>query len=128
MYNKNLQKWLNIIIPVIVTLITFFFTSFFSTKDNDNQIGQNYVELAISILKESPKDKLKYNEKELTIRNWAIKVLNSYSEDELKLSKEEQKILLENPIYLSGVRCEDGTYAATIQGCKECDSLKNNSK
>lgn len=81
--------------PIVVALIG----GMYAYASKDQEVRVRYVELAITILREPPKAETKH------IREWAITVVNRYSETPLKT--EAQKELFDFPLptnlYSTGV-------------------------
>lgn len=86
------METLNIIIKIVSTILipvmVVWFGNRVSRAIKEKEIRVKYIEIAIDILKEKP------DEKEQEIRQWAINVINEFSE--LKLPETVQQTLVKD--------------------------------
>lgn len=125
---KNVWKVFKyIIIPVLIAYISLKFNSTIAEMNNKQKeveqinaklaaeaaISQRYVELSVNILREP------YSEDNEPIRKWAVELLDSCAPKGVKLTDKQRRALFNKPIYKSsGVWCNDGSYAETVEGCR----------
>jgi len=80
----------NLTAGILIPLVLIVITNIYASAAKERDLSARYIELAIGILRDEPKPESEQ------IRNWAVDVINRYSE--VKLDSTVRKQLLENRI------------------------------
>ncbi|MGA3302730.1 MAG: hypothetical protein ABSC72_05515 [Methylovirgula sp.] len=95
----------SIIVAAVITVVGGFFATFINWQSHSEEQKLKYIQLGIGILRADPKD-----ENAAKIRDWAFRVVSSYSP--VKFTKEEEEQILHKQI--KAVSAYDSTYTPSF--------------
>ncbi len=93
---------------IIIPIILFIIGHNIEKALSDREVKAKYIEIAVSVLNQTP------NQKTEALRNWALEVLQTYSE--IKLSEDALEILKSTSLSHSYLTDESGNYIVDEKG------------